>query len=139
MGYPKSLLTTVGFWRPVNPQKQTSNFGNYVLFLATANLKNNTWVHSFEEEIFTIREIYKKIPEGTLIRLGAATHSYDMDQRFVPLEFTASLNTVTIAAPAHGFLAPPGYYMLFILKDGDRAGIKYPSLAEIIKLAPPPT
>jgi hypothetical protein len=34
-------------------------------------------------------------------------------------------------------LAPPGYYMLFVLKPGDRAGIEYPSEAKMIRLAAP--
>jgi hypothetical protein len=69
-----------------------------------------------------------------LLRLGSATHSFDFDQRFVALEFTKSENTITVAAPAHGFLAPPGYYMLFILKDGDRANVKFPSVAAMVEL-----
>ena len=41
-------------------------------------------------------------------------------------------NKLKIAAPPTGFVAPPGYYMLFILDDG------VPSIAEIVKLAPAP-
>jgi hypothetical protein len=69
-----------------------------------------------------------------LLRLGSATHSFDFDQRFVPLEFTTSGSTITAAAPAHGFLAPPGMYMLFILKDGDRPEVKFPSVAAMVEL-----
>lgn len=71
----------------------------------------------------------------SLIRLGAATHSYDQSTRFVPLEFsTNGFGAITIAAPPQPNIAPPGYYMRFILKPGDRNGILYPSESKIVKL-----
>jgi hypothetical protein len=50
-----------------------------------------------------------------LLRPGAVTHAFDEDQRFVPLTFTVSGTTLTVTAPANANLAPPGYYMLFIV------------------------
>ena len=64
-----------------------------------------------------------------LVRLGAATHSQDQGQRYVPLSFTASSSTITATAPANSNLAPAGYYMLFIT---DNAGV--PSVAKMIKI-----
>ena len=49
-----------------------------------------------------------------LVRLGAATHSQDQGQRYVPLSFTTSGSTLTAKAPANSNIAPAGYYMLFI-------------------------
>jgi len=69
------------------------------------------------------------IERVSLIRLGAATHSFDHDQRFIPLEFTAASNSLSVEAPASGNHAPPGYYMLFIVNDD---GV--PSVAQIVKL-----
>lgn len=76
----------------------------------------------------------------SLIRLGSATHSFDQDQRFLPLEFVilSGQNQVRVSAPAQWNIAPRGHYMLFILTDGDRAGIYYPSVAKIVQLIPPP-
>lgn len=76
------------------------------------------------------------ITKVSLIRLGTSTHGFDQDTRFIPLSFTKNglSNTLSVAAPASGNHAPPGYYMLFILMDGDRTGIEYPSVAEIIQL-----
>ena len=72
----------------------------------------------------------------SLIRLGAATHSFDQDQRFLWLSFTAqpAEDRLRVAAPAHANLAPPGYYMLFVLKPGDRPGILFPSKAKIVQV-----
>jgi Domain of unknown function (DUF1929)/FG-GAP repeat len=64
-----------------------------------------------------------------LVRLGAATHSLDQGQRYVPLSFTAAGSTITATAPATSNIAPAGYYMLFIT---DNAGV--PSVAKMIKL-----
>ncbi len=64
-----------------------------------------------------------------LVRLGAATHSFDHDQRFIPLKFSADTTYLKVQAPDDGYAAPPGYYMLFIV-NGD--GV--PSRAAIVKL-----
>jgi Galactose oxidase-like, Early set domain/FG-GAP repeat len=68
-----------------------------------------------------------------LVRLGAATHSQDQGQRYVPLAFSASGDTITATAPASSNIAPAGYYMLFIT---DSAGV--PSVAKMIKVEPKP-
>jgi len=68
-----------------------------------------------------------------LVRLGAATHSQDQGQRYVPLDFTASSGSIKATAPATSNIAPAGYYMLFITDD---AGV--PSVAKIIKLQQKP-
>ena len=68
-----------------------------------------------------------------LIRLGAVTHGFDMDQRFVPLESFQTGFQVQINAPEDGSIAPPGYYMLFLVSN---EGV--PSEAAIVKLKHPP-
>lgn len=70
-----------------------------------------------------------------LVSLGADTHQADMDQHFVPLSFTAGSGSLTVQTPASAALAPPGYYMLFIL---NKLGV--PSMAAIVRMDPaPPT
>jgi len=64
-----------------------------------------------------------------LVSLGADTHQLDMNQHFVPLSFTASGTTLTVQGPSTAALAPPGYYMLFILND---QGV--PSIASMVHL-----
>src|SRR4051794_20382813 len=47
-----------------------------------------------------------------LIRPGAVTHSVNMEQRYVPLTFTAGSASLTATGPANANVAPPGMYML---------------------------
>ena len=67
-----------------------------------------------------------------LVRPGAPTHAFDMDQRLVGLSFTAGNGVLNVTAPPNGNIAPPGYYMLFILNS---AGV--PSTATFVRLAVP--
>jgi hypothetical protein len=69
------------------------------------------------------------IASATLIKLSAVTHAFNQEQRFVPLSFTPSANGLDIQIPANANLAPPGYYMLFIVNG---AGV--PSIAPIIQI-----
>jgi len=68
-----------------------------------------------------------------LVSLGADTHQADMDQHFVPLSFTAGSGSLTVSTPASAALAPPGYYMVFILNK-----LSVPSVASIVRLDPAP-
>ena len=77
------------------------------------------------------------ISKVALVRLGAVTHSVNMEQRYIPLSFTAGSGTLTATAPANANVAPPGMYMLFAVNaDG------VPSVAKMVTLrgnAPPST
>ena len=70
------------------------------------------------------------IRKVALVRLGAVTHSVNMDQRYVPLSFTDDGDTVDVTAPANANLAPPGVYMLFVI---DEDGV--PSVARMVRVA----
>jgi hypothetical protein len=69
------------------------------------------------------------IDQVTLVRLGSMTHSFDQNQRFVRLAFEPTPDGLTVTAPDNGSLAPPGYYMLFLV---DVNGV--PSVAKIVRL-----
>ena len=61
-----------------------------------------------------------EIDKVALVRLGSVTHHIDMNQRYVPLEFSLTpgvLFSLTVEAPDNGTYAPPGYYMLFLISD----------------------
>jgi hypothetical protein len=64
-----------------------------------------------------------------LVRLGAVTHSVNMEQRYVPLPFTAGATSLSATGPANANIAPPGPYMLFII---DANGV--PSVARMISI-----
>jgi hypothetical protein len=49
------------------------------------------------------------------MRPGSPTHSFDMEQRLVGLTFTSGGTTLTVTGPPDVWIAPPGYYMLFLL------------------------
>jgi hypothetical protein len=70
-----------------------------------------------------------RIATVSLIRLGSVTHAFDQNQRYLQLPFTTASGALNVQAPANANLAPPGYYMLFIL---DANGV--PSVAAILKL-----
>ena len=69
------------------------------------------------------------ITSVSLVRLGAVTHSFDQDQRFLNLSFQPGNGSLTVEAPASANLAPPGYYMLFVVNS---AGV--PSVAAFVRL-----
>lgn len=70
-----------------------------------------------------------QIVSTALVRLGAVTHAFDQDQRYVPLTFQQAAGGLTVQSPTSANLAPPGYYMLFIVNSN---GV--PSGASIIKV-----
>ncbi len=70
------------------------------------------------------------ISSVVLMRNGAVTHAFDMDQRYVGLSFTAGSGVLNVTGPPNGNIAPPGYYMLFILNN---AGV--PSVATMVQVS----
>jgi hypothetical protein len=76
------------------------------------------------------------ISSAVLVRPGSATHTTDMEQRLIGLcggtsPCNLSSNTLSLTTPPDGSIAPPGYYMLFLL---DSAGV--PSKARFIQITP---
>ncbi|MEE9130932.1 MAG: galactose oxidase-like domain-containing protein [Phycisphaerales bacterium] len=79
----------------------------------------------------------EEIDKVSFLRLGSTTHSIDMDQRYVRLEFqvdTLQPNALIVEPPANASYAPPGYYMLFLISDD---GV--PSIAKYVRLTAPIT
>ena len=70
-----------------------------------------------------------QITSAALIRLGAVTHAFDQNQRYVPLTFQQATGGLTVQSPSSANLAPPGYYMLFIV---NATGV--PSVASMIQI-----
>jgi hypothetical protein len=74
------------------------------------------------------------IQSVVLVKSGSDTHAYDMEQRLVGLTFTPTSGALTVNAPPNSNIAPPGYYMLFVL---NQAGV--PSIASFVQVSQNPT
>jgi hypothetical protein len=72
------------------------------------------------------------IKSVVLIRPGSPTHAFDEDQRYLELSFTATGGGLSVQAPANANLAPPGYYMLFLVNS---TGV--PSVAAFVHFPAP--
>ena len=78
-----------------------------------------------------------QIESAVLMRPGSVTHSFNMEQRLIGLcgpapqpACTPGAGTLSLTTPPNGNIAPPGYYMLFLL---DNAGVS--SKAQFIQLS----
>jgi hypothetical protein len=69
------------------------------------------------------------VSKVSLIAIGSTTHAFDMNQRFMWLDFTQTTGGITVTAPSSINIAPPGYYMLFILNANS-----VPSKGKLIRL-----
>ena len=70
------------------------------------------------------------ITKVSFIRLGSTTHTFDESARYMHLNFAQASGGLNVTMPANGNLAPPGYYMLFILNS---SGV--PSVASIMRIS----
>jgi hypothetical protein len=71
------------------------------------------------------------IAEVVLLRPGAVTHGWNQSQRYIECAITGgTANTVRAQAPPNGNVAPPGYYLLFILTAG-----RVPSVGRWIRVS----
>lgn len=70
-----------------------------------------------------------KIARVTLVRAGAVTHALNNEQRLNELPFTQVGQQVQLKTPPSRNLAPPGFYMLFVINT---AGV--PSRARMVRI-----
>ena len=125
-----------------NPERGTYNntmeiYQPPYLFSANGGLATRPTITSVPSSItygnaFTLQTPNaNSISTVVLVRNGTVTHAFGMDQRLVGMSFTAGSGSLTVTAPPNGDIAPPGYYMLFILNS---SGV--PSLAQMVQLLP---
>jgi hypothetical protein len=83
------------------------------------------------DDDFGIASASPGLTAAVLVAPGATTHGADMNQRVVPLDLIENLGGTGMNAvsPPSPEVAPPGYYMLFLL---DTQGI--PSVARWVRL-----
>jgi hypothetical protein len=70
-----------------------------------------------------------RISKVSLVRMGTVTHNFDMDQRFMNLSATPGTGQVSISGPQNANVAPPGWYMVFLI---DNNGV--PSYGQIVRV-----
>jgi len=69
------------------------------------------------------------ISRVSFIKSSSTTHSWNMSQRFLELDFNQEGSSLTVVAPERPELAPPGHYLVFVF---DEEGV--PSVASIVPL-----
>lgn len=73
-----------------------------------------------------------EVKQVVLVRAGSCTHNFNPDQRLIECSFEQVNPTVLqVQAPPDASIAPPGYYLLFVL-TADRV----PSKGQFIKVCP---
>ena len=60
------------------------------------------------------------ISRVALIRCGSVTHAFNSDQRYIGLTFDKGNGVLSVISPPDGKIAPPGYYMLWIIDSQGR-------------------
>ncbi|MDQ3565561.1 MAG: DUF1929 domain-containing protein [Pseudomonadota bacterium] len=65
----------------------------------------------------------------TVLRLSSVTHAFNQSQYINELSFSQTTGGLDVTAPPSGNVAPPGYYLLFILN-----GSGVPSVAKFVQL-----
>ncbi len=85
---------------------------------------------SYDESYILTTPSPDKIAKAGLVALGSVTHAFNMNQRYVPLTLERRTDaTLEVSSPKNANLAPPGYYLLFIV---DTDGV--PSVGRIIQV-----
>jgi hypothetical protein len=84
-------------------------------------------------DAFGIHSSSAGIQRAVLMAPDATTHAFDMNQRSVELQIVNKIGGqgVDVLSPPSAAVAPPGYYMLFLLND---AGV--PSVAKWVRVDP---
>jgi hypothetical protein len=70
-----------------------------------------------------------RIARVALVKTGSVTHGWNMDQRYVPLTFSAMGTRLSVRMPARAADATPGFYLLFVIAD---TGV--PSVGKVVRV-----
>jgi hypothetical protein len=145
---PDGRVMTSGGEDPNAARFSVSVYSPPYLFDANGDLAQRPPITDYKHQVgygqtFTVcvdSDSFTAISHINLVRPGAVTHGFNQDQRFVPLAFTRAFNPTRflVTAPAHGAIAPPGDYLLFVLDSTD-ATTRVPSVGQWIRLDGPPS
>lgn len=93
--------------------------------LASINARTFSYGAAFKATMATSQ----KIVRASIVGLSSNTHSFNSGQRYIPATVSQSGTAVSLALPSSPNIAPPGYYMVFLI---DEAGV--PSQGVIVSL-----
>ncbi len=115
---------------PVPPERNHEIFSPPYLFKGNRPTITSASANVSYTGTITVATPYAaQITEARWIRLGSVTHAFDMGQRANTLSFTRTETGLEVDVPDSPNVAPPGYYMLFIL---NRNGV--PSTGSIVRV-----
>ena len=80
-------------------------------------LRKSVWDLSVEEWRAMVDTNLSANDSIVLMRSGSPTHAFDMEQRLAGLTFTPGSGDITVTTPPNSNIAPPGYYMLFLVSQ----------------------
>ncbi|MFF2148474.1 galactose oxidase-like domain-containing protein [Kitasatospora sp. NPDC058190] len=73
-----------------------------------------------------------RITDVAILRAGSSTHAFNPDQRYVGCQFAQEAGGLRVFTPPTGDVAPPGWYLLFIVALADRRPV--PSEGAFVQL-----
>jgi galactose oxidase-like protein/Big-like domain-containing protein len=115
---------------PVPPERNHEIFSPPYLFKGARPTITSAPASVSHGQVFSVTTPNgAQVTDVRWIRLGAVTHAFDAGQLANTLRFTATETAVEVTAPESPNVAPPGYYLLFVL---NRIGV--PSEGQIVKL-----
>jgi hypothetical protein len=91
---------------------------------------------NYGQSIFVQTPDALSINKVRILRLSSTTHAFNLSQYINSLSFSQTAGGINVIAPPNANVAPPGYYLLFILN-----GSGVPSVAKFVQLgsdSPPP-
>ena len=98
--------------------------------LTRPHIKNVKQEVSYGEEVIVETNLAEEITNVTIVKPSSVTHSLNTDQRCIELDIiNVKYDSLVIKMPDDSCIAPPGYYMLFILKK-----LETPSKSKFIRL-----
>lgn len=83
----------------------------------------------YDQSFFVETPQAAQIAQAVMMRVSSVTHSIDFEQRRIPLRYSSLGNGLTIDAPPNSNIAPPGWYMVFLI---DSSGV--PSVAKMVQI-----
>lgn len=132
---PDGRVVTAGQWTDGMNELNAEVFSPPYLFASDGSLAVRPTITSVPSNWAygaTVSVSYSTtgVAKAHLIKLGAVTHATNFEQRLVPLSIVSNSNgTINLKSPASGNIAPPGHYMLFLIR-----GNGVPSVAKIVRV-----